>query len=251
VYTLDGTYARSFTPSGGEHIRGLDWDGSHFWATSFSNSELHIYLMTPDGTVTRTLERSGGIQSTFARDLVLDPMYPNRLWTSPGLNTPHKLMYVAFDTSANTFTPLDTFRTGLAHYMSGIGFRNDPVDGGCVYVSSIAESWIWRYRVHNPPTDIGEGTKVPAPGCVFSAGPNPARSFVRFSYAAAGTVDIRIYDADGRLVRSALSDASSSAVRHATWDLDDNTGRQVARGVYFCKLTAGGTTLQRKLVVER
>jgi len=252
VYTLEGEYARSFTPTGGAQVRGLDWDGSHFWATSFG-SELSIYLMTPDGTVTRTLSRSGGVQSTIARDLVLDPMYPNRLWTSPSADAPHKLMYVAFDTSANTFTPLDTFYTGLGSYMAGIGFRNDPVDGGCVYVSTFGLAWIWRFKVHEPMTGVGEGMNVLPTGFVFTATPNPARSRVRISYATAATglADIRIYDADGRLVRSVRSGAASPGVRHATWNLDDNTGRPVARGVYFCALSAGGTNLNTKLVIRR
>jgi hypothetical protein len=250
VYTLDGEYARSFTPTGGVEVRGLDWDGSHFWATSFG-SGLSIYLMTPDGTVTKTLGRSGGFPSSIARDLVLDPMYPNRLWTSPSTGAPHKLMYVAFDTSANTFTPLDTFPTGLSNYMAGIGFRNDPVDGGCVYVSTFMLSWIWRFKVHEPMTGVGEGPSVLPPGFVFSAEPNPARSHVRISYAFAGTADIRIYDANGRPVRSVRSGAAIPAARHATWNLDDNRGRQVASGVYFCRLTTGGTSMERKLVVRR
>jgi len=252
VYTLDGEYVRSFTPTGGVQVRGLDWDGSHFWATSFG-SDLSIYLMTPDGTVTKTLSRSGGFPSTIARDLVLDPMYPNRLWTAPSINEPYKLMYVAFDTSANTFTPLDTFPTGLSNYMAGIGFRNDPVDGGCVYVSTFSLTWIWRYKVHDPITGVGEGANVLQPGYVFTAGPNPCRSRAVISYATvrAATADLRIYDANGRQVRSVLSGAAGPEVRHATWNLDDNTGRQVARGVYFCRLTSNCTTLERKLVVQR
>ena len=250
VYTLDGEYARSFTPTGGVQVRGLDWDGSHFWATSFG-SDLSIYMMTPDGTVTKTLSRSGGFPSSIARDLVLDPMYPNRLWTAPTISTPYKLMYVAFDTSVNTFTPLDTFPTGLSNYMAGIGFHNDPVDGGCVYVSTFSLSWIWRFKVHEPITGVGEGLNVLSPGFVFTAGPNPARSRVRISYATAGTADISIYDANGRPVRSVRSGAAGPGARDATWNLDDDSGRQVARGVYFCRLTAGGTTLSRKLVVRR
>jgi hypothetical protein len=254
VYALDGTYARSFTPTVGggvvELVRGLDWDGSHFWATSFG-SDLYFYLMTPDGTVTKTLNRSGGFPSSFARDLVLDPVYPNRLWTSPGIDVPNKLMCVAFDTSANTFTPLDTFYTGLGSYMGGIGFRNDPVDGGCVYVSTFALAWIWRFKL--PTIGVGEGPNVLPTGFVFTAGPNPARSFVRISYAtaAAGLADIRIYDANGRLVRSVRSGAAGPGMRHATWNLDDNTDRPVARGVYFCKFSAGGTSLEHKIVVRR
>jgi hypothetical protein len=191
--------------------------------------------------------------STIARDLVLDPMYANRLWTSPTASTPNQLMYVAFDTSANTFTPLDTFPTGLANYMVGIGFRDDPVDGGCLYVSTFTLTWIWRFKVHEPMTGVGEGPKTVPSDFVFTAGPNPARSFARIGYATAtgGMADIRIYDANGRLVRSVLSGASGPVVRDATWNLDDDDGRQVARGVYFCTLTAGGATRKLKLVVRR
>jgi hypothetical protein len=71
VYTLDGRYVRSFTPTGGVQVRGLDWDGSHFWATSFG-SDLSIYMMTPDGTVTKTLSRSGGFPSTPNPDIELE-----------------------------------------------------------------------------------------------------------------------------------------------------------------------------------
>jgi hypothetical protein len=258
VYTLDGEYVRSFYPTGGLQVRGLEWDGSHFWATSFG-SDLSIYLMTPDGTVTKTLSRSGGFPSTIARDLVLDAVYPNRLWTSPTASTPNCLMYVEFDTSANTFTPLDTFATGLSNYMAGIGFRNDPVDGGCVYVGTFSLTWIWRFKVHEPVTGVGDRSSVLSPGFVFTAGPNPARSRVQVSYAipAAGTADISVYDANGRLVRWLGSGAAGPVERNATWSLDNDQGRQVARGVYFCRLTcpqppgSGGTTLNRKLVVLR
>lgn len=454
VYTLSGTFVRSFTPTGGVQVRGLDWDGSKFWATTYDGSELRIYTMTRTGTVLRTLNRSGGVQSTIARDLVLDRMYPNRLWTAPSINAPHSLMYVAFDTSANTFTPLQTFATGLPYYMSGIGFRNDPTDGGCVYVSTFSGTWIWRFKVHEPivsqvrvlvlysdygPPDTTLGVRLEAlgdsvcyrevqsttptlaeltpyptvlaysnyrfadsvalgnvladyvdagggvvicvgafvngfqmagrvmtgsyatfpawsytattttlgwhnaahpimsgvssvqdmfisncpvaptaesvanwadgrhyvavsanrrvvginqfpsiygypqrqgdwglvihnalaflsgmtgveetpaglpAGFVLAAGPNPSRSVVRISYAtpANGSANVRVYDANGRLVRIVHSGAAGPQVRHATWNLEDEAGRPVARGVYFCKLTSGSTTVGRKLVVQR
>ncbi|MBN2465853.1 T9SS type A sorting domain-containing protein [candidate division WOR-3 bacterium] len=250
VYTLAGTYVRSFTPTGGVQVRGLHWDGTQFWATSYA-SDLVIYLMTPDGTVTKTLTRSGGVQSTIARDLVLDPMYPNRLWSSPSNGVPNYLMYVAFDTAAGTFTPLDTFNTGLGNYMAGIGFRNDPADGGCVYVSTFHDSCIWRYRVHEPNVGVEEEPRLPASGFALAVGPNPASAPAVVSFTSSGPADISIYEADGRPVRSLVSGAMEPGVRHATWDLADDRGRPVASGVYFCRLTAAGTTLSRKLVVQR
>lgn len=153
VYTLDGTYARQFTPTGGYQVRGLDWDGARFWATSYVGGALTIYLMYPSGAVHRTLSQAGGVVTpTIARDLVLDRMYPNRLWTNPYSSSGSLIaMYVSFDTlGGSSFTPTDTFRTTLPFYMSGIGFRSDPVDGGCVYASTFGGTWIWRIKVHEP-----------------------------------------------------------------------------------------------------
>ncbi|MEO0085345.1 MAG: T9SS type A sorting domain-containing protein, partial [candidate division WOR-3 bacterium] len=117
----------------------------------------------------------------------------------------------------------------------------------------------WGLVIHNALAFVGgwvgvEETPAGLPtGFVFAAGPNPSRSAVRMSYAipSAGSADIRVYDANGRLVRVVYSGAAGPQVRHATWNLEDEAGRRVAGGVYFCKLTSGGTTVGRKLVVQR
>jgi len=453
VYTLNGTYVRTFQPSGGQQVRGLDWDGTHFWATHYTGSELEIYLMTPTGTVTKTMTRSGGIQSNIARDLVIDRMYPNRLWTSPNTTGPHSVIYVAFDTSANTFTPLVEFPTGLSQYMAGLGWRDDQIDGSQLYVSCFFKSNIFRYKVHDPVqtqgrylicwsdhlqpdstigvrlealgdsveymdvrnytptlgeltpydavlpysnwpyddsaafgnvladycdagggvvlghwsfstgwgmggrimtgnyatisrganthanttlgwynpahpimdgvssvgeyfaggsnfittdsvarwadgrpyvgvsanqkvvgvnsypgvnsqpgrtgdwalvfhnalafvagmTGVGEGPgRVPL-GLELFAGPNPANRQVHISYSAEVPVAamVGIYDANGRLVRTLDTGRTAGETRRATWDLSDEGGRPVARGIYFCRLAAGASSLSRKLVVQR
>jgi hypothetical protein len=135
--------------------------------------------------------------------------------------------------------------------MAGIGFRNDPVDGGCVYVSTFGSNWIWRYRVHEPLVGVAQDPDVRPSDCLFEVGPNPTRSRVSISYTAFGPADIRIFDVNGRPVRSLGSSAVGTELRHATWGLDDDHGRPVASGVYFCELLAAGTTLSRKLVVRR
>jgi hypothetical protein len=148
VRTLSGTLARTFQPSGGQQVRGLDWDGSKFWASSYSGS-LQIYTMTRTGTVLKTLTQSGGVVTPSAgRDLSLDRMYANRLWTIPMTGVGY-VSYVAFDTFANTFTPLTLYTTGRA-YHSGIDFFLDPVIGGCVYTKSFSGTYCWRNKVHEP-----------------------------------------------------------------------------------------------------
>ena len=67
----------------------------------------------------------------------------------------------------------------------------------------------------------------------------------------AARVEISVYDASGRLVRS-LREGARSAGRHTTeWDGRDAGGAEVASGVYFAKLEAGDQTVLGRLVVLR
>ena len=60
-------------------------------------------------------------------------------------------------------------------------------------------------------------------------------SFVRFSVAKAGRVQVSIYDVTGRKVRN-LSDRVFPAGEHSIqWDGTDDSGSKVARGVYFVR----------------
>ncbi len=60
-------------------------------------------------------------------------------------------------------------------------------------------------------------------------------SFVRFSVAKAGRVQVSIYDVTGRKVRN-LADRVFPAGEHSIqWDGSDDAGSKVARGVYFVR----------------
>lgn len=72
--------------------------------------------------------------------------------------------------------------------------------------------------------------------------PNPARLSSRLRYRLIGPVDrleVRIYDVASRLVRRL--DGDTTAGRHTVeWQLDTDSGRGVANGVYLVKVTAAG-----------
>ncbi|MFO7649715.1 MAG: S8 family serine peptidase, partial [bacterium] len=86
----------------------------------------------------------------------------------------------------------------------------------------------------------------------LSAAPNPAQLRVNLSYAVplGGPVELGIYDLSGRLVRTLVRGEVGPGVNRTTWDRRDDGGREVAAGVYFCKLTAGAKTESRKLVLR-
>ena len=87
----------------------------------------------------------------------------------------------------------------------------------------------------------------------LSASPNPfvAQTELRFELARAGDVRIRIFDASGRLMRVLKAMPMDRGTHTAVWNGRDDSGRSVARGVYYCHVEAGGATETRKLVFAR
>ncbi len=84
--------------------------------------------------------------------------------------------------------------------------------------------------------------------------PNPFAGNTQISYAlpSPAPVDIAIYDAGGRQVRSLVSSAGQRAGNHVVhWDGRDDLGREVAPGTYFYRLDAGGELLTRKMILAR
>ncbi|MFO7675853.1 MAG: kelch repeat-containing protein [bacterium] len=92
----------------------------------------------------------------------------------------------------------------------------------------------------------------PALSVKLETGPNPARRQVSLSWAAAhaGRLNVGIYDANGRLVRSLFDGPAETGVSTATWNLADERGGRVANGIYFCRLSVGGRSVSQKLVIE-
>jgi hypothetical protein len=84
--------------------------------------------------------------------------------------------------------------------------------------------------------------------------PNPFNPGTTIRFAAspsAAPVTLAIYDAAGRLVVSLVDGENTAGPRSVQWDGKDGDGRETPTGVYFCRLSSGGRTLSRKLVLLR
>jgi hypothetical protein len=73
--------------------------------------------------------------------------------------------------------------------------------------------------------------------------PNPARAGVEvpFSLAAARHVEVRVFDADGRLVRRLLTGRLVAGKHRTSWDLRDEAGGRVSSGAYLVAISDGPT----------
>jgi hypothetical protein len=101
----------------------------------------------------------------------------------------------------------------------------------------------------SPATGIAGGPRpVTALGQNFPNPFNPTTT-ISFSLAEHGPVQLRIYDVDGRLVRSLVDGHRPAGQQAASWNGTDNRGNRVASGVYFYRLHAGAFTATRKMVI--
>lgn len=81
--------------------------------------------------------------------------------------------------------------------------------------------------------------------------PNPFWSSTRigFDLPVTGFVRLRMFDSNGRLVRSLLGGSLKRGRYSMVWPGTDDVGRRVSAGVYFCRLDAGPYSDTRKIVV--
>ena len=82
--------------------------------------------------------------------------------------------------------------------------------------------------------------------------PNPFNPTTSVGYAVprTGVVDLSIYDASGRLVRTLVDVPSHDAGRHSvSWNGRDENGVEVAAGVYFARLTVDSESATGKMVL--
>ena len=85
--------------------------------------------------------------------------------------------------------------------------------------------------------------------------PNPFGPTTRIRYATThrGPVELRVFDAAGRLVVTLVDKMHGPGYHVVGWDGTDDDGRPVPAGVYFCRLTApgeGGTLIKKMVLVK-
>jgi len=110
----------------------------------------------------------------------------------------------------------------------------------------------------SPPSSPGQisgvPSNLPAAFRLWQNRPNPFNpsTIITFDLPVSMRVNLRIYDVSGRLVRTLVAGESMAAgSREKLWNGRDDTGRQVATGVYFYRLTADAFTATRRMMLVK
>ena len=118
-----------------------------------------------------------------------------------------------------------------------------------IYVSEMCGGGLYVLQY----TGETAGAETVAPDkLALQALPNPASTAVQLEalLEADGPVDLTIYDASGRALRSlAQSEWRAAGEWRWSWDRLDEGGRQSPAGVYYARLHQGRRTLTRKIVL--
>ena len=123
--------------------------------------------------------------------------------------------------------------------------------------------WSWEYdpqeviRVIDgllSTAGIGNGTPGSGGGLRLAPpAPNPFRdeTDLRYVLPERARVEIRVFAVNGTLVRTVLNGEQPAGEYLTRWDGTDDSGREVASGVYFIELEAGGVRQSRRAVLLR
>ena len=92
---------------------------------------------------------------------------------------------------------------------------------------------------------------------LINTGSNPAKSEAKLAYviprtAGSGSgVKLRIYDVNGRMIRTLVDGAKSAGPHFAVWEGRDDRGRSVTSGLYFALLESGAESRRVRISLFR
>jgi hypothetical protein len=107
--------------------------------------------------------------------------------------------------------------------------------------------------VLNPGVEEGGMAGLPVRTMMSAMYPNPAarRLVISYQIATSEPVEVKVFDAAGRLVRSVASGMHEPGYYSLVWDGCDGNGRAVSAGVYFVRMETSDYTRTEKAVLVR
>ena len=100
-------------------------------------------------------------------------------------------------------------------------------------------------------TGQSNSTHLPKSAELYQNFPNPfnLETTIAFYLAGQQNVELKVYNLRGQKVRELCQDNLTAGFHQIRWDGLNQSGEEVASGIYFYKLEAGGKSLTRKLTL--
>ena len=195
----------------------------------------HVFRGTANGSSWTPI--GGDLPDAPVNDLLVDPNDPNTLFAGTDVG-----VYMTRNLGATWYPP------GTGMPLQAI-FDLTLHQPSRTLVAATHGRSQWKFNLAALP--IAVEPPATSPRITLSApAPNPSRGAARFALTLPGPaeVEVAVFDAAGRRVRTLLSGAAGPGDRPLVWDGLDARGRRAGAGVYFVRASANRSTATRRLV---
>jgi subtilisin family serine protease len=97
---------------------------------------------------------------------------------------------------------------------------------------------------------VAVGDAAPSRLALYAPAPNPSLAIARLSFTLpeSGPVELAVFDAAGRRVRTLALGDFAAGMHQANWDGTDESGSRAGAGLYFARLTQAGHSRTTRIV---
>lgn len=171
----------------------------------------------------------------------------------PGYNiAPNNQLGDGIDVNDKPFLPRFPY---VAPPHNPLDRRGHSIQNGTSSNSLMTESGAWPTESFEPApaiSEVGPGVAAEARQPSLSLSTGPGRSAIMmYSIPEPARVSLKIFDVQGRMVRTLLDQEAAAGEFRAQWDGRDDTGTRAGTGLYFARFVAGGRIVDTtKIVLE-
>ncbi len=193
--------------------------------------------------------------ASYGLKVSFDPEALQFLGASEGNLLRNNSLFVAIPTGAGEVWVLNgqpeavSATSGL---LSQLHFKalNDQAIGSAIRVDAL-ELFDSDARLNSIATQGLEVTVAPEKFALLQNYPNPGNPSTVISYTLArdSKVNLTIYNTLGQTVKTLVDGYQAANIYKVVWDGRDDSGKEVASGVYFYRLVAGDFSATKRLIV--
>jgi hypothetical protein len=159
-----------------------------------------------------------------------------------------------FTVYGSAASELDETATLIGHTIgTGMDVTGDQYDYYHVTATDFSGNEGEASSVGNTYAGIRDTKDLPTVFALGQSQPNPfdAGTVIKFDVPKPGALSIKIYDAEGRLVKLLAQGTAEPGRYSVTWAGDDQGGNPASPGIYFVKMKAAGFSATRKATLLR